>query len=100
MIDPSISLHQQMQHFIVVSLPHVTQTHHIQEEPTHSITQKNKSWSNSSHASKRNKFHRTHQNEMNFNAPKHDNTQHQSARVNIKRNQRDETDAIGTDHIA
>eukprot|EP01083_Nonionella_stella_P122453 368404_1 len=94
-----------MQCSIVVSLPCPTQTHHVQEEPTHSIAQKSNSWSNSSHASKRNEFQHTPISDNTHdmcrdNAPKHTNTQHHSARVNMKHNQYDETDSIGTDHIA
>eukprot|EP01083_Nonionella_stella_P269058 910038_1 len=93
-----------MQLCIVGALPDAAQTH-CKGEPTHSITEKSKSWSNSSHASQRNEFQHTPTRDNTHsmwcdNAPKHIKTQHQSARVNMKHNQRDETDSIGTDHIA
>eukprot|EP01083_Nonionella_stella_P049480 131844_1 len=93
-----------MQLCIVGALPDAAQTH-CKGEPTHSITEKSKSWSNSSHASQRNEFQHTPTRDNTHsmwcdNAPKHIKTQHQSTRANMKHNQRDETDSIGTDHIA
>eukprot|EP01083_Nonionella_stella_P083264 230176_1 len=67
----------------------------LQEKPTHSSTETRK-WKSASHASKPNT---TRDNTHPLSIWCDNAHKHQSARVDMKHNQRHETDSIGTDHI-